>query len=126
MESDQTQPYSNDDLVRLRAWANSQSTEQQTRRARAVLAFGAGAGLQPHDLLSMTAGAVVRDDNVVIAHVPGNDARTVPVLAAWEDMALQAADGLHPDDKVFPRVGTARPSELVREFVGTAARRGDI
>ena len=45
----------------------------------------------------------------------------MPVLAAWEDMALQAADGLHPDDKVFPRVGTARPSELVREFVRYSA-----
>ena len=63
-------PYTPQELGQLRAFAAAQPTAQRGRAARALLALGAGVGL----------------DGRWLARVRAQDA--VPVLAAWEDEVL--------------------------------------
>jgi hypothetical protein len=77
-------PYSPLELTTLRRFAAGQSTPERRRRATALIALGAGAGLdgrwcttiRPQDLRRTWAGLLVR--------VGSPNARTVPVLASFE------------------------------------------
>jgi hypothetical protein len=107
-------PYSPKELADLRRFAGNQSTRERKRRAIALIALGAGAGLdgrwctkiQPEDLLRTPAGMLVR--------VGAPNPRVVPILRGFQADLEELP--LTPDDEVV--VGGAyrerkRASDLV-------------
>jgi hypothetical protein len=84
-------PYSGRELALLRADSLVQPTAGRVRAARALLALGAGAGLDGRWVARVTAGDVSREDGVALVSVGEPAARRVPVLADWEDEVVDLA-----------------------------------
>jgi hypothetical protein len=89
------QPYDREELRTLLRDALVQPTPGRVRAARALLSLGAGAGLDGRWSSRVAADDVSRHDGLVLVSVGDPAARTVPVLAAWEDevWALAASAG---------------------------------
>lgn len=85
-------PYTPAELDSLRSDALAQPTVGRVRAARALLALGAGAGLDGRWVARVEAADVSVDGCVVLVGVGGPSARAVPVLAAWEDEVLALAE----------------------------------
>jgi hypothetical protein len=84
-------PYTAAELDLLRADALVQPTQSRTRAARALLALGAGAGLDGRWVARVAAGDIQRVDEAVLVSVGEPSARRVPVLACWETEVLDLA-----------------------------------
>jgi hypothetical protein len=84
-------PYSRQELGVLMEDAQLQPTSNRVRAARALLALGAGAGLDGRWLARVTASDISRDDGVVLVSVGEPATRRVPVLAGWENEVLDVA-----------------------------------
>lgn len=84
-------PYSDRELDRLRAAAIAQPTPGKVRGARAMLALGAGAGLDGRWVARVTADDVSERQGIVLVRVAEPAARIVPVLARWEHEVLALA-----------------------------------
>jgi hypothetical protein len=84
-------PYSAAELHGLRADAASQATAGRVRAARALLALGAGAGLDGRWVARVDADDVTSRDGAVLVRVGEPAARSVPVLAFLEDEVLELA-----------------------------------
>ena len=84
-------PYSRVEFEQLKADALKQSTASRLRAARALLALGAGAGLDGRWVARVAAGDVARVGGAVLVSVGEPSARRVPVLAEWEDEVLDLA-----------------------------------
>ena len=89
-------PYDADELTTLRRYALVQPTPGRVRAARALLALGAGAGLDGRWSSRVASDDVTRRDGMVLVSVGEPAARTLPVLVAWEgevwDLATSAGD----------------------------------
>ena len=81
-------PYTVDGLEMLRADALVQPTAGRVRAARALLALGAGAGLDGRWVARVTAGDLEQVGGSVVVSVGDPSSRRVPVLAAWEREVL--------------------------------------
>ena len=81
-------PYSPSELRALKAAAGSQPTRARRRAARAILALGAGAGLDGRWVAQITPSEVIADRNGVAIQVGAPEARLVPVLAEWHAEVL--------------------------------------
>jgi hypothetical protein len=77
-------PYSDAELVRLHDDARSQSTQSRRRAARALLALGAGAGLDGRWIARVRANDVACSASGLLVTVGEPSARVVPVLGAHE------------------------------------------
>ena len=77
-------PYSPEELEGLWRDAQHQSTPARERAGRALIALGAGAGLDGRWVTRVTADDVIRSDGIVFVRVGEPVAREVPVLARWE------------------------------------------
>jgi hypothetical protein len=84
-------PYSRLELGVLMDDALSQPTSNRVRAARALLALGAGAGLDGRWVARVAASDVSQVDGVVLVSVGEPAARRVPLLAGWEDEVLDLA-----------------------------------
>jgi len=84
-------PYTTTELVTLIADAWRQSTHARNRAARALLALGAGAGLDGRWVTRVKAEDVVIDGKVVLVQVGEPASRVVPVLAGWEAEIIELA-----------------------------------
>ena len=84
-------PYSEAELAGLRAAARMQATPGRVRAARALLALGAGAGLDGRWIARVSALDVVLCGGSVQVRVGEPSPRLVPVLAAWERDVLDLA-----------------------------------
>jgi hypothetical protein len=88
-------PYTPAELALLSNDASHQTTKARCRAARALIALGAGAGLDGRWSTRVTADDVLID-GVVLLRVGDPAARVVPVLARWEadvlDLAATADD----------------------------------
>jgi hypothetical protein len=84
-------PYCPEELEALWQDAQHQSTPVRLRAGRALIALGAGAGLDGRWVTRVTAGDVIRRDGVVLVRVGEPVAREVPVLARWELEVLRLA-----------------------------------
>jgi hypothetical protein len=84
-------PYTSAEMECLSVDALRQSTHARTRAARALLALGAGAGLDGRWATRVEADDIAVDGSVVMVEVGEPSARAVPVLAAWESEVLQLA-----------------------------------
>jgi hypothetical protein len=100
-------PYPDRELEALRAAAVAQPTPGKVRAARALLALGAGAGLDGRWVAQVTAVDVSERDGVVLVRVGEPVARVVPVLAAWEREVTDLAETAGGDFLVGGR-STAR------------------
>jgi hypothetical protein len=89
-------PYSAQEVAWLSADALVQPTAGRVRAARALLALGAGAGLDGRWVSRVVAEEVTSDGEMVFARAGEPSARVVPVLAGWEaevlDLASSAGD----------------------------------
>lgn len=81
-------PYTPREFGQLRAFAAAQPTAQRVRAARALLALGAGAGLDGRWVARVRAQDVFAAGGVVLVRVSEPGTRAVPVLAAWEEEVL--------------------------------------
>ena len=77
-------PYSERELSLLRSDSVQQSTETKRRAARALLAFGAGAGLDGRWVTRVSANDVTSQSSGVVVRVGDPKPRVVPVLRQWE------------------------------------------
>lgn len=84
-------PYRIEEVIGLRADAFAQPTERKKRAARALLALGAGAGLDGRWVSRVAAGDVVMRDQLVTVRVGPPCERVVPVLVDWQDEVLDLA-----------------------------------
>ena len=81
-------PYTPREVSQLRAFAAAQPTVQRVRAARALLALGAGAGLDGRWVARVSAQDVFAAQMAVLVRVTEPGTRAVPVLASWEDEVL--------------------------------------
>ena len=84
-------PYSSVELAGLRAAATRQATPGRVRAARALLALGAGAGLDGRWVARVSTADVVRRSGSVQVRVGEPSPRLVPVLADYEREVLDLA-----------------------------------
>lgn len=89
-------PYSPVEVDRLWDIAGQQPNAYRTRTAYAVLSVGLGAGLSPAEHQLITGTDVETRDGIVLIHVPGKYARTVPVLNRYAPKVAELAEE-HPD-----------------------------
>jgi len=81
-------PYTAREVGQLRACAAAQPTAGRVRAARALLALGAGVGLDGRWVARVTAQDVFAAPNAVLVRVAEPGTRAVPVLATFEDEVL--------------------------------------
>lgn len=110
-------PYSDRDLVRLRNWANSQSTPFRRTNAAVLLALGAGAGLSASEIGRLRIGRLRVDAAGVVVDVDSERMRTVPVLRAWEEVLIERAAALPPGSYAFRENHTVEYPNLISSFV---------
>lgn len=84
-------PYTAVELAELRSDALNQPTAGRIRAARALLALGAGAGLDGRWVAKVRPADVERTNGGVLLAVGEPVARRVPVLADWEDEVVDLA-----------------------------------
>jgi len=98
-------------------WALGQKTALSRHRAKLVVTFCAGAGLQPGELRTLRRADVKIDEDGVLVRVRGRNERTVPMLRDWEDWAALVLDG-YPDAELLWG-GSRSPSgnNMVSEFM---------
>jgi integrase len=85
------QPYTRAEVETLSRTAGRQSTPAKVRAARALLALGAGAGLDGRWVTRVKAEDITVDGSVLLICVSDPAARAVPVLALWEREVVQLA-----------------------------------
>ncbi len=101
-------PYSEAEVVQFRADAWSQPTPGRVRAARALLALGAGAGLDGRWVTKVTAADVCAGAGMVSVGVKAPSARLVPVLATWEDEVVDLAETAAASEFLVGGTSTAR------------------
>jgi hypothetical protein len=84
-------PYSDDEMAALRADAVRQSTPARQRAAGALIALGAGCGLDGRWSTQVRGGNVERLDGAVVVSVDAPNSRRVPVLRRYEGQVLALA-----------------------------------
>lgn len=85
-------PYSPDELRRLKAAAAAQPTSGRRRAAEALLALGAGAGLDGRWVARVGPQSVFARERAVMVLVDEPYSRAVPVLASWQAEVLELAE----------------------------------
>jgi hypothetical protein len=85
-------PYTQTEMSRLVVDAGLQPTAARRRAAQALMALGAGAGLDGRWVARVAAGDVCRAGDLVLVRVGEPAARVVPLLARWEDEVRELAD----------------------------------
>ena len=116
-----TPPYDDDGVRRLQYWANGQSTDGKTRKARSMLCLCMGAGLRAIEVTALRREDVLIDDEGVLLRVQNGDVeRLVPMLAAWEPLLRQAVAGLEAGDFLFGSADRASYKNLVSNFVANS------
>jgi len=84
-------PYTAAELAALWAATQAQPTKGRRQAARAIVALGAGAGLDGRWVAQITAADVVDDQHGVSVRVDDPDRRFVPVLAEWHEAVRDVA-----------------------------------
>jgi hypothetical protein len=84
-------PYTHQEMELLRADATRQATAKRVRAARALLALGAGAGLDGRWATRVMSSDVTETGGAVLISVGEPAARLVPMLAYWEEEVLDLA-----------------------------------
>lgn len=102
-------PYTAQEIVALRTWANGQNTSRRRRDGRTLLALGLGAGLAASEMRELRVGDITADSEGVLVQVRGKRERLVPVLETWEAPLLHLLDHA-PADRLAFGVERTRPA----------------
>jgi integrase len=109
-------PYSSAELQEFRRWATSQLTPLKESRAMLMLMFCAGAGVRTNELARLHPTHVRMNDIGVLVDVPGQRARTVPLLAEWEDWVQPVLDCRPPDELLWGPIARRDAHNLTSAF----------
>jgi integrase len=115
-------PYGPAEISGFLALADAQPTLERRMRAAGLICLGAGAGLIRGDLRDVRGTDISCQSGGVLVQVRGPRARTVPVLARYQDRLLAAAESAG-SGLVCGGTGTGRrniTSPLVRSLDGGA------
>lgn len=117
-------PYTTAEMKAHTFWAPGQTTALARHRAMVLLAFCAGAGLQPGELRTLNRGDVSIDDDGVVVRVTGRNSRMVPMLRAWEEPATLAVNA-YPETELLwggphPGGGKNMVSQFASRTMGIA------
>jgi integrase len=93
-------PYTAGDIRRLREIGPQQRTATRRRILRGALGLCYGAGARPFEVADTIGDFVEELDGVVVVHIPGQFARTVPVLPDVAEDVLDLARQF-PDSCIF-------------------------
>ena len=116
-------PYTTTELASLWEDANRQSTPSRRRASRALIALGAGAGLDGRWARKVRGTDVVRLGWIVCVRVGAPSPRTIPVLAEWEDEILKLAEEAGKEYLVGgSTTHRNRTNEIATRFEGGHAR----
>lgn len=119
-----TPPYDDDGVRRLKNWANGQSTDGKTRKARSMLCLCMGAGLRAIEVTALRREDLLIDDEGVLLRIQTGDVeRLVPMLAVWEPLLRQAVTGLEAGDFLFGSADRTSYKNLVSNFVANSTGR---
>lgn len=103
-------PYTEEEVILLRAWANSQNTQHRTVNAHMLLALSLGAGLNGGEVMNARCKHVVVDEQGVLVTVAHRRPRTIPVLAEWESIIATVAKAAMDPNMYLFLPNTRRPS----------------
>lgn len=115
--ADPSQPYSDREVVVLRTWASTQSTNGRRANALTLLALGLGAGLSAAEIGSITTDDVVVHERRVDLTVTAGRRRTVPVLSEWEEALRLRSVQLGPSRYLFRENHRKNYDNLISNFV---------
>ena len=87
---------------------------------RVIIALGAGAGLTAVDLMVLNPEHVEDQGDKILIHVPGSNARTVPLIEQWEDLLRDALAEADPNlPFVLSTRGKFRYANAIADFLYT-------
>jgi hypothetical protein len=110
-------PYSANELELLWRDAQHQATPARLRAGQALIALGAGAGLDGRWSTRVAAEDITCGDGVVFVRVGDPSARVVPVLACWEKLVLKLTASAGDEFLVGGRsLAINRAGDLARKF----------
>lgn len=111
-------PYTAEERTTLRMAVLGQATAHRRRNLRAIVGLAAGAGLTSVDLMALRFEDVIDDSSAVLVNIPGPRARTVPVLAEWEDLVRAALRDCEPGSSfVLSSRGNFRYGNAIADFL---------
>lgn len=119
------EPYSEAEVARMVSWANSQGTAMRRHKAQVLLALTLGAGLHVYEVAALRLSDIQLDDQGVLLHVRGQNARSVPVLAEWEWVLRELVANVAPVDAkayAFAPGRTNKKSDVVTRFIQSTNR----
>lgn len=88
-------PYTQDEMTRLRHWADGEATVQRRQQANLLLALTLGAGLRSGEVATLTASDVETDDTGTVVYPSGYRGagrRFVPVDHDWAQPIREAVE----------------------------------
>lgn len=109
-------PYTQAEMNAHTFWARGQKTALSRHRAMLLIAFCAGAGLQPGEIRTLCRTDVTIDEYGVLVRVRGKNPRHTPMLRAWEEWVKPLING-YPDVELL--WGGPKPSggaNMVNQF----------
>lgn len=112
-----TAPYTDLEMNLLETWALGQSTALRRRGAGAVLALGAGAGLDPWEMQQLRRSDVRVDRDGALVDVQGGRLRSVPVLERWEQLLIDSLADVPDDAWVLGREDRKATYNFVTPFI---------
>jgi integrase len=122
--ADPSRPYSDQELISLRNWADGQSTPSRRANANVLMSAGAGAGLSASEIGELRTTDVQIDAAGIQLIVCGDRPRLVPVLAEWEaGLAARVAE-LPSGSYLFRENHTQFYPNLISNFVARSSRVG--
>lgn len=120
-------PYTSEDILNLRGWAENQPTETKRITCRALLALGLGAGLNTHDILHLKARDIHVDNIGVLIQVRNNKScRDIPVLATWEQPLIDILTLRQSDDWVLGIHRTGRRNSWMSSYLAKCTPYKDV
>jgi integrase len=122
--ADPARPYSDQELVSLRSWADGQSTPSRRANANILVSAGAGAGLTASEIGELRTSDVAMDSEGVLLVVRGDRSRVVPVLTEWAHPFSPRVAQLTPGCYLFRENHAQFYPNLVSNFVARSGRVG--
>ncbi|MRG60700.1 hypothetical protein GE115_12590 [Agromyces sp. CFH 90414] len=109
-------PYAAEEMIAFEFWASGQATELKRRKARLMLALGAGAGVRPGEFDLLCRDVTVDGHGVVVTVGTGGARREVPVLSRWEPWITAELAKLPEEGPLWMTEGQKSNKRLLNGF----------
>jgi hypothetical protein len=114
-------PYTAKEMASFQLWSRGQNTELLRHRSALILAFCAGAGMQAGELRTLMRHDVVVDDEGILVHVRGTNARLVPVLRSWEPWVAEVLSTFPTSNLLWGGARATGGKNMVNHFTDRAS-----